>query len=164
MGVAHHLTRRYAFLRKIQYDHLIILYIGTPMINGNAPIQRKKSLAALVVEHLISLGFDAQIEVSRVNSAAHSDQVLVSCKQLGLIHLTATSNTDSEASILVSDFEGDQRYLADKKYVVYGWNHDTGASIYFVDSGLVKGRKHFKKSEIRANSLDSLNAQIRPQA
>ena len=131
------------------------------MISGSTPCQRKYSLSKLVANHLIELGDQATVVENQINSSDHLDLVLVRSAKFGFIHITSTGNEDIESSILVADFKGEQKYLTDKNYVAYGWNHLTGSSIYFVEADKVKGRWHFKKSEIRASSSDYLNAQIR---
>lgn len=120
------------------------------MISGNTVLERKRCLAELVADRLISLGVNASLIENRVNSKGHTDRVLVE-SSIGLIHLVASVNEDPEGSIPTSDFQdGSQDFLADKDFVVYGWNtKDKRAMIMFVPIENVLGNKSLSKSQIK---------------
>ena len=118
-------------------------------ITGASVQQRKKCLANLVVEHLLSLGKDAEILENVTNSAGHKDQVLVkSC--IGLIHVTATESIDPNGSLPVADYkDGNQSFLADKKFVTFGWNtKDKRTFLIFVEPKNLTNQDSLSKSQL----------------
>lgn len=112
-------------------------------------ITRKRQLAELVVERLRALGHEAELVTGRVNSAGHRDTVVVQ-SSLGLVHTTASVNTDPNGSILVCDIEdAGQQFLEDKALVAYGWVDRSGRTqVRFVRPDKIKGRKSLTKAEI----------------
>ncbi len=97
------------------------------------------------------MGKSAELVFSRVNSAGHKDQVLVE-SDLGLIHVTATSSDDPNGSLVTGGFkENEQDYLADKKYVVFGWNtkeRRPRTFLFFVKAEELVGREGITKLEV----------------
>jgi hypothetical protein len=127
-------------------------------IVGDTVSKRKKCLASLVEKHLISLGHEAQLIENHTNSADHTDQVVVK-SSIGLIHITASSDTDPNASIRASDYQdGKQDFLVDKSHVAFGWNtKDRRTIILFVPAIYVEGKTSLTKSEINQLSDQGLN-------
>ncbi|GMG88775.1 hypothetical protein [Biformimicrobium ophioploci] len=121
------------------------------MILGKTVGERKRSLAELVKNHLIGMGKAAEIIHGRVNSAGHKDQVLID-SEIGLIHLTSTSSDDPNSSLVTGGFkEKEQDYLADKKYVVFGWNAKglkPRTFLFFVEAKELVGRDGISKQEV----------------
>jgi hypothetical protein len=118
-------------------------------ITGASVQQRKKCLANLIVEHLLSLGKDAEILENKTNSAGHKDQVLVkSC--IGLIHVTATESIDPNGCLPVADYkDGNQSFLADKKFVTFGWNtKDKRTFLIFVEPKSLTNQYSISKSQL----------------
>lgn len=124
------------------------------MISGKTVGERKRSLAELVKSHLNGMGKAAELIYGRVNSAGHKDQVLID-SELGLIHLTATSSDDPNSSLVTGGFkEKEQDYLADKSYVVFGWNtkdRKPRTFLFFVEAKKLIGKEGITKQEV--NSL-----------
>ena len=118
-------------------------------ISGASVQQRKKCLAQLVVEHLLSLGKDAEILENVTNSAGHKDQVLVK-SSIGLIHVTATGSDDPNASIPVADYkDANQNFLADKAFVTFGWNtKDKRTFLIFVEANNLTNLESLSKSQL----------------
>ena len=116
---------------------------------GNTVPQRKKSLASLVEQHFNSLGHNAKMLENRTNTKGCTDLVVVD-SDIGLVHLTATGNTEPNASISVVDkVERHQDFLADKVFVAYGWNtRDNRTMIFFVPVSSVAGKESLTKNEI----------------
>ncbi|MFZ3192485.1 MAG: hypothetical protein WA154_04660 [Moraxellaceae bacterium] len=115
-------------------------------------LERKNCLSSLVEGHLKNLGHSAEIIKNKMNSAGHTDTVLVS-SSVGLVHCSATPSTKSNAYILVADFdaEGGQDYLADKDWVAFGWNRkDKTTSIMFLSVEAVRNKRRMSKQEIIA--------------
>ncbi len=133
------------------------------LLVGDTVPKRKKCLAELVKEHLIALGHEAKIIENRTNSAGHTDQVIVE-SAIGLIHLTASSSLEPNASIRAADYqEGEQAFLADKEFVVYGWNtKDQRTIIMFVPAKKIQGKASLTKSEIKQLSERTLNKVFSP--
>ncbi len=121
------------------------------MIIGATVIERKKCLANLVKARLESLNQTAQIVEDRLNSLDHTDRVLVE-SSIGRIHITASVSRDPNGSIPTSDFEdGDQSFLADKDFVVYGWTTNDGRTmLMFVPVADVLGNRSLTKNQIIA--------------
>ena len=119
------------------------------MISGNTVQQRKKHLAELTRNHLLSKGHKAEIIENRENSEGHRDQVVVD-SDIGLIHLTATESVEPNASIPTAGYaDGSQTFLADKKFVVYGWNSkDKRTFLIFVEAAQVKGTPSLQPTDI----------------
>ncbi len=124
------------------------------MITGKTVLDRKKSLAALVADHLASLGHKASIVEGRTNSQGHTDRVLVN-SSIGLIHVTASVNKEPDGSIPTSDYDdGNQAFLADKDFVAYGWNtKDNRTMLMFVSMTAVIGKMSLSKSQIKRASI-----------
>ena len=135
------------------------------MIEGKTKLERKRRLAQIVVDRLTSLGHTASIVKDRVNSKGHKDHILVD-SQFGLIHLTASSNTDPAGTILTSDIEdASQAFLADKSFVAYGWNtQDSRAIVMLVPVAAVLGNKSMTKDQIRTASIREYTIVLGPQA
>ncbi len=121
------------------------------MIIGKTKLERKKCLASIVAKHLVSLGHTASVVEGRINSKGHTDRVLVE-SSIGLVHLTASVNQEPDGSIPTSDHADDsQAFLADKDFVVYGWNtKDKRTMIMFVPIVSVIGNKSMSKSQIKS--------------
>jgi hypothetical protein len=134
------------------------------VIEGKTKSERKRRLAVIVVDRLTALGHTASIVEGRVNSLGHKDRILVD-SSLGLIHLTASSNTDPSGSILSSDIEdASQAFLADKSLVAYGWNaHDGRSIVMFVSVTAVLGNRSMTKDQIRASSISGYTKVLSPQ-
>lgn len=128
------------------------------LLVGDTVLKRKKCLAELVKEHLITLGYEAKTIENRTNSAGHTDQVIVE-SSIGVIHLTASSSLEPNASIRAADYqEGGQDFLADKNYVAYGWNtKDRRTIIMFVPAREIEGKASLTKNEIKKLSERTLN-------
>ena len=135
------------------------------MIEGKSKLDRKKCLAEIVAQHLVSLGHTASVVEGRINSAGHRDQVLVE-SSIGLVHLTASNNTEPGGSILSSDIENaSQQFLADKSFVAYGWNtKDRRTMVMVVPIAAVLGNKSMTKDQIRLASVRELSKVLGPQA
>ncbi|WP_017909280.1 hypothetical protein [Xanthomonas sp. SHU 199] len=135
------------------------------MIAGKSKLDRKKNLASIVAGHLVSLGHTASVVEGRVNSAGHRDQVLVD-SAIGLVHVTASSNTEPNGSILCSDIEdGDQSFLADKEVVAFGWNTGDGrTTVMLVPAEAVRGNKSMTKDQIRSASIRAYTLMLGPHA
>lgn len=110
---------------------------------------RKRQLAALVSEHLTSLGHEAQVVTGHLNKSGHRDQVIVQ-SSLGLVHTTASKSTDPNDAILVSDIEkASQRFLEGKTWVAFGWVDRSGRTLLqLVRTELVRGRRSMLKAEV----------------
>jgi hypothetical protein len=128
------------------------------LIVGDTVSKRKRCLAELVKKHLIALGHEAKLIDNRTNSAGHTDQVIVD-SSLGIIHVSASSSLEPNASIRAADYqEGGQSFLVDKKYVAFGWNtKDKRTIIMFVNSKEVDGKPSLTKNEIKQLSERALN-------
>ena len=127
-------------------------------IFGDTVSKRKKCLAELVKDHLLALGHDAKLTENRTNSAGHTDQIVVE-SSIGIIHISASSSLEPNASIRAADYqEGDQSFLADKSYVAFGWNtKDQRTIIMFVQSAEIEGKSSLTKNEIKKLSDRDLN-------
>jgi len=132
-------------------------------IVGDTVPKRKKCLTELVKDHLIALGHEAKTTETRTNSAGHTDQVVVE-SSIGLIHISASSNLEPNASIRAADYqEGSQHFLVDKSYVAFGWNtKDKRTIIMFVPAKEVEGKPSLTKTEIKQLSERSLNKVLSP--
>lgn len=111
---------------------------------------RKRQLAELVAVRLRALGHDARVNEGHVNASGHRDLVIVT-SSIGLIHTTASSSTDPNASILVSDIEdGGQLFLDGKDWVAYGWVDRAGRTlVQFVRPDCVRGLRSIPKAEVQ---------------
>jgi hypothetical protein len=117
-------------------------------ILGKDVIERKKSLAELVVSHLTDLGHQAKIIKNRTNSKEHTDRLLVE-SSIGLVHITALSSKDPNEKIPYQN--NDQRWLADKEYVAVGWNtKDNRTFVFFIKSDDMLGRFDLSKTDLNA--------------
>ncbi|MBM7070673.1 hypothetical protein JQC92_01270 [Shewanella sp. 202IG2-18] len=118
-------------------------------LTGNTPIERKRNLAHIVIEHLLALNIKAKLIENHRNSIGHTARFLID-SDIGLIHLTATGNKAPNSSIAVAEFKtGNQDYLADIKYIAYGWNTaDDQTVLAFVKSKDVGGHKRLSKGKI----------------
>tara|TARA_B100000745_G_scaffold166791_1_gene109177 strand:- start:40 stop:450 length:411 start_codon:yes stop_codon:yes gene_type:complete len=132
-------------------------------IVGDTILKRKKCLAELVRDHLTALGYEAKMTENRTNSAGHTDQFVVE-SSIGLIHISASSNLEPNASIRAANYqEGSQHFLAEKKYVAFGWNtKDKRTIIMFVPAKEVEGKPSLTKNEIKKLSERSLNKVLGP--
>lgn len=132
-------------------------------IVGDTISKRKRCLAELVKEHLISLGHEAEVIENRTNSAGHTDQVVVE-SSIGIIHVSASSSLEPNACIRAADYqEGGQAFLVDKKYVAFGWNtKDRRTIVMFVQAKAVEGKPSLTKIEIYKLSERALNKVLNP--
>ncbi|WP_185822550.1 hypothetical protein [Xanthomonas sp. GW] len=133
-----------------------------PMMEGKSKLDRKRSLANIVVQHLMSLGHTASVVEGRTNSCGHKDKILVD-SSIGFVHLTASNNLEPGGSILSSDIEeGSQQFLADKSFVAYGWNtKDRRTIVMVVPIAAVLGNKSMTKDQIRSASIREYSLVLR---
>ncbi|WP_312961139.1 hypothetical protein [Stutzerimonas nitrititolerans] len=133
------------------------------LIIGDTVSKRKRCLAELVKEHLIALGHEAELVENRTNSAGHTDQVIVD-SSIGIIHVSASSSLEPNASIRAGDYqEGCQDFLVDKKYIAFGWNtKDKRTIIMFVHAKEIEGKSSLTKNEIKQLSERILNKVLSP--
>tara|TARA_R110001599_G_scaffold58612_9_gene162321 strand:+ start:11215 stop:11613 length:399 start_codon:yes stop_codon:yes gene_type:complete len=119
------------------------------MITGNTVHERKESLAELVKNHLNKLGKSAEIILNRTNSAGHTDRVLVK-SEIGFIHITTTSFSDPNASLVTGGFvEKEQDFAEDKAFICYGWvTRDKRTFLMFVEPKHIIGLERISKQQI----------------
>ena len=113
------------------------------MITGNTVHERKESLAELVKNHLNKLGKSAEIILNR------TDRVLVK-SEIGFIHITTTSFSDPNASLVTGGFvEKEQDFAEDKAFICYGWvTRDKRTFLMFVEPKHIIGLEGISKQQI----------------
>lgn len=117
------------------------------MFNRNVSnLTNKTKLANLVVEHLVKISIDAKLLKNRTNTKLFTDKVIVESKELGLIHITATTNINPTRISVYGN--PNYRHLADKDYFVYGWNTDSGVSIYFLKKQHIENKSSLKVEDL----------------
>jgi hypothetical protein len=111
---------------------------------------RKMVLAELVRNRLATLGFKVELYKGRVNSAGHKDQVVVWAENIGFVHVSAHKTFNINAS---NFRDGNQRFLADKAMIAFGWADDNCVNVHFVPAHCIKDNPRFTRDEI-ANISD----------
>lgn len=123
--------------------------VSMSRLSGKDVIERKKSLADLVISRLEGLGHKTRLVKNRTNSKNHTDRILVE-SDIGLIHVTALSSKDPNEKIPYQN--NDQRWLADKSYVAVGWNtKDNRTFVFFIKAEDMLGKYDLSKTDL--NSL-----------
>lgn len=117
-------------------------------ILGTDAMERKKSLADLVISHLTELGHEATLLRNRTNSKEHTDRILID-SNIGLVHVTALSSKDPNEKIPYQ--KNDQRWLADKSYVAIGWNtKDNRTFLFFIKAEDMLGKFDLSKTDLNS--------------
>lgn len=135
-----------------------------PRIVGNSVPERKSCLADLVVEHLSAKKLDGRAEVlrNRTNTDGHTDQVVVSSPRFGLIHVMAIGGIRPNDTIPFQGEGADQRWLAEKSLVAFGWNTDDGRTlIFFLDADSVRENPPEDKPAVAVRAKGELTAVLR---
>ena len=120
-----------------------------PLLDVHAKtLERKRQLAALVAEHLQSLGHEAEVVEEHRNDSGHLDRVIVH-SSLGLVHTVASKVVDPNSEIPVSDRDGSQVFLQGKTWVAYGWVDRSGRTlVQFLRVEHVLGRTAMARTEL----------------
>jgi len=119
-----------------------------------------------VVEHLVAKNHDGRAESlgHRVNSAGHTDLVVVSSPIFGLIHVTAIGGVSPNAPIPFRGEGADQGWLADKALVAFGWvDIDKRTLIFFVNVQVVRETPGLTRAIVRDKCKRELTAVLMPQ-